>query len=220
MKSVNEIKQILPNHERIFYIGNGIDTQRFRKINYQKENTNIIIGFVGRKEPTKNLKVLIYALHNVLKIKRNTKKTISLKLIGPHPNHSYLSELISLVNQLGLNDNVEFIDKIQRIEEVYNILDLFILPSFVEGTSNSLLEAMACEKICLVSEGADSDNILEKRFVFKNEDVSELSQKIEIFLQLSPEENRTIGENNRRKVVQNFSIDMLLRKYTELWSQS
>jgi len=217
-KSLNEMKKMIPSHKNILYIGNGIDTQRFSKNVVQKDNTQVAIGFAGRIEPIKNLEVLILTLKDMV-FDKNDGKKIMLKLIGPQTNQGYLSKLLLMVNKLGLTKNIQLIEKVQKIEEFYSSLDLFILPSLVEGTPNALLEAMACEVVCLASDGADGEGILEERFLFKSKDTKKLRERIETVINLPNQEKQQIGKDNRNKVISTFSLELLLKKYEDLWSK-
>ncbi len=46
--------------------------------------------------------------------------------------------------ELGLQERVKMLGLCQNMEPVYQAADVFVLPSFKEGFSNALIEAMAC----------------------------------------------------------------------------
>ena len=52
-------------------------------------------------------------------------------------------ELLS--RDLGLSDDIRFIGKLEAIEEVLSVADLFFMPSEKESFGLAALEAMACE---------------------------------------------------------------------------
>lgn len=95
-----------------------------------------VIGFIGRFAPEKNLINLLTAFSNVLQNFYETK----LLLVGTGPLES---ELKNFVNNKKMTDNVIFCGVRNDINKVLASCDIFILPSYVEGMSVALLEAMA-----------------------------------------------------------------------------
>src|SRR5690606_26079113 len=51
----------------------------------------------------------------------------------------------SLTRQLGITEDVRFIGKLEAIEEVLSVADLFLMPSEKESFGLAALEAMACQ---------------------------------------------------------------------------
>jgi len=96
---------------------------------------------VGTLEPRKNLDVLIRAFAAV---RERLKLEHVLALVGAR-GWMY-EELFQLVSELGLGDEVRFVDYVdpQRLPLWYNCADLFVYPSAYEGFGLPVLEAMAC----------------------------------------------------------------------------
>jgi glycosyltransferase involved in cell wall biosynthesis len=218
-KSMDEVKQLLPCHSAIYYIGNGINTNKFISNNSIRNTNEIIIGYIGRIDPIKNLECLINAVSLLIETNHHRKKAIRLDLIGPQKNEHYRNKLIDLIINKNMQKIVTLSYATETIENYYNRLYVFVLPSFAEGTSNSLLEAMACERVCLVSKGADSDCLQENKFIFNPDNSEELSDKIEMAITISNEEYMKIGRSNRMKILNNYSLDALIKKYSKIWSE-
>jgi glycosyltransferase involved in cell wall biosynthesis len=96
---------------------------------------------VGTLEPRKNLDVLIRAFAAV---RERLKLEHVLALVGAR-GWMY-EELFQLVAELGLGDEVYFIDYVDPgpLPLWYNCADLFVYPSAYEGFGFPVLEAMAC----------------------------------------------------------------------------
>lgn len=125
-------------------IRNGIDVKRFKASDRGAARATFglpanarIIGTAGRQEPEKNQALLLraFALGR-----------------GPWGDHLVLAGdgsqgpvLRSMAQRLGLQDNVHFLGRVDRMPELLSALDLFVLPSDKEGYPLSLLEAQACD---------------------------------------------------------------------------
>lgn len=59
--------------------------------------------------------------------------------------------LQNLISELGMTDRIKLLGYRTDIKELFDASDVFILPSFREGLSVALMEAMACGKPCIVS---------------------------------------------------------------------
>jgi glycosyltransferase involved in cell wall biosynthesis len=68
--------------------------------------------------------------------------------------------LQSLTKHLNLKDKVIFTGWREDIPEILSGCDLFVFPSYLEGLSNSILEAMQCELPCLVSDIPENAEII------------------------------------------------------------
>ena len=58
-----------------------------------------------------------------------------------------------LVRELNLKDSVRFLGKLDAVEEILSVSDLFLLPSETESFGLAALEAMAC-KLPVISSNA------------------------------------------------------------------
>lgn len=101
------------------------------------DKQSIVIGFVGRFSPEKNLNTLLISFSNLVK----QDPSITLILVGTGP--LYL-QLEAQVNNTGIKENVIFTGVRYDIANILSSLDIFVLPSYTEGLSTSLLEAMSC----------------------------------------------------------------------------
>jgi N-acetyl-alpha-D-glucosaminyl L-malate synthase BshA len=124
-------------------IPNFVDLEKFRK---QKKDH-------FRKAICPNGESLIVHTSNFRKVKRindvveifdRIRKVIPSKLlmIGDGPERSKAE---ALARELGLENDVRFLGKLEAIEEVLSVADLFLMPSEKESFGLAALEAMACE---------------------------------------------------------------------------
>ena len=81
---------------------------------------------------------------DVIKIFANINRAIPAKLLmigdGPERNKAE-----NLCRELDICENVRFLGKLEAVEEVLSVADLFLMPSEKESFGLAALEAMACE---------------------------------------------------------------------------
>ena len=132
-KITNEI-QVIPNF---------IDLAKFKK---QKKDH-------FKKAICPNNESLVVHTSNFRKVKRipdvitvfyNIQKEIPAKLlmIGDGPERTHAE---AMCRDLDICDNIRFLGKLEAVEEVLSVADLFLMPSEKESFGLAALEAMACE---------------------------------------------------------------------------
>jgi len=95
--------------------------------------------FVGNDWHRKGVKYLFLALKEVLK----EVSDVTLNITGP-PQEPF----ISMAEKLNLKNHIKYIGNVneETLARFYNECDVFVLPSFHEGFSNTIIEAMAFGK--------------------------------------------------------------------------
>lgn len=124
---------------KIDVVENGVDTAFLTVFNARRNlalHPPAVLVCVGSLIPRKGHRVLLHALA------RCTGLVWRLQLAGEGPEHA---DLARLAIELGLADRIEFSGELppDAMPAFLANADLFILPSFSEGRSNALLEAMA-----------------------------------------------------------------------------
>jgi len=117
----------------------------FRELRGWENNTIIIMN--RHFEPIYDPVTAIESFGEAFKI----NKEIRLLLVG---DGSLKQEIISVINKKGLERYVYLTGRVSRAEmaELLNASDIYISSSKSDGTSVSLLEAMACGKPVIVSD--------------------------------------------------------------------
>lgn len=118
-------------------IGNPIKTELSLNQVNQFERENIVLT-VGRLIPTKHIDQLIDIFKNV------NNYMWKLVIVGGNAkNNKLLEEYRELVQQLGLEDNIELIGATNNVEEYYRKAKIFAFTSSSEGFPNVIAEAMS-----------------------------------------------------------------------------
>jgi glycosyltransferase involved in cell wall biosynthesis len=213
---------------KIKVINNGIDIVNFLNINEKKlkgyrhnlkiKSEFINIGLIGRIEKQKNHKLAVTALHKI--IEQNPQKNIMLHCFGPNNDKELYNKLLILIKKYKLDNRVFFYNPITEIKYIYNLMDLIILPSLYEGFSNVILEAMCCSKVVIASNVSDNANIVDDNvngFIFKSNDLEKFVEKIKAVINLRSDLKKQIEKNAFNKIVSNYSRDIMINKYEELF---
>jgi N-acetyl-alpha-D-glucosaminyl L-malate synthase BshA len=124
-------------------IPNFVDFRRFKK--QRKDHFKTAICPLGER--------LIVHTSNFRKVKRvddvvnifkliNDKIPSKLLLVGDGPERSHIE---NMSREMGIWENIRFLGKLEAVEEVLSVADLFLMPSEKESFGLAALEAMACE---------------------------------------------------------------------------
>ena len=139
--------------------------------------------------------------------------SIEVDIIGEGEEKSYLSKLAKKqrvkLNFLGSKDNI-FIPKYLNLYHVY------VISSKIEGNVKTLLEAMACELICIGTNVDGIKNIIQnKRTGLTVKNPKELKTTLlRIFKNVHQFKN--LGKNGRRRVLRLNSIDAFFKQELKL----
>jgi L-malate glycosyltransferase len=131
-------------------IPNFIDLERFKK--QRKDHFKLAICPNGEKlmVHTSNFRK-VKRVEDVVKVFYEVRNLIPVKLllVGDGPERDKMERLS---RELGISDDVRFLGKLEAVEEVLSVADLFVMPSEKESFGLAALEAMACEVPVLSSD--------------------------------------------------------------------
>ncbi|WP_339756011.1 N-acetyl-alpha-D-glucosaminyl L-malate synthase BshA [Algoriphagus aquimarinus] len=124
-------------------IPNFIDLDRFKR--QKKEHFKLAICPNDEKlmVHTSNFRK-VKRVEDVIQVFYEVRKEIPAKLllVGDGPERDRMERLC---RELGTCDDVRFLGKLDAVEEVLSVADLFLMPSEKESFGLAALEAMACE---------------------------------------------------------------------------
>lgn len=191
-------------------ITNGIDTKAFKPVEHKSSNT-IKIVTSARLIPRKGIDVLI----NACKRLHDNNIAFELHIAGEGPEEEPLKQLC---HKLRLSSHVFFLGRIERsaMQSLLPQCDIFVLPSYAEGMSNAVLEALACGlPLILTSTGGTAELIKENGYVVPAGDDLMLADKL---MNLCEDEDLRLrmGQNSRQHAMA-FSWQMIAQQYHDLY---
>ncbi|MFY7669875.1 glycosyltransferase [Tenacibaculum sp. MEBiC06402] len=207
-KTINAKNSDLFPEDKITVIPNAIDIKKFddleSKRSYEREDSEIILGNLGRMVFQKN-QVFLVDVAKELK-----KREVAFKiLIGG--NGKLEKELKDRVTQENLSSEIKFLGFIDNPKSFMCSIDVFLLPSKWEGFGYVLAEAMLCEKPCIAFEISSNSQIVENEtngFLVAFEDVNAFCDKIELFSN-HREKILEMGKNGRKKIEKEFNSSLI-----------
>ena len=134
-----EVEQVPARKVELCY--NGVVTTEFfpdhRDRHESLTGASLVIGTVCVLRPEKNLHLLQEAFSRVAHLRSGLK----LVIVGSGPGLDRLNEN---AHRLGIYESSMFVPATREVASWMRAMDIFVLPSYSEAFSNSLLEAMAC----------------------------------------------------------------------------
>lgn len=198
-------------------IPNFIDLQKFQR--QRKDHFKLAICPNGEKlvVHTSNFRK-VKRVDDVVKIFKKISETIParLLLVGDGPERGHIE---GLCRELGIYDEVRFLGKLEAVEEVLSVADLFLMPSEKESFGLAALEAMACQ-VPVISSNAGGIPELNidgvTGFTSKIGNVEEMTKNA---LHILSEENLETFKKNALERAKEFDIVKILPVYEEFYQQ-
>lgn len=188
--------------------------EKLKELGIKSGNINITNGGSNLKK-VKGIRYLIEAFNEVYS---RGYKNINLILIGDGDQRA---ELEQQAKQGGSAGNIYFLGRKKDVNEVIEILkisDIFILPTFAEGMSNAIMEAMA-SKLAVITTNIDVNKELVKNeysgLLVPTGNSRKISENL-IKLIENPEERKRLGENAFNEIKNNCSINTVCQKINAL----
>lgn len=182
--------------------------------------------------------LMVDAIKKVLKIRNDIKILCIGNVIYP----PHVEELTSYLKNTGLDKYIVMPGYFPNIESFYNIVDAFLLPSFIEGWSIAMNEAMFYKKPMILTDTGGSADVIENNdigILLDNEygdsinldsqilDNTAYNQKefktadklAEYMIQFAnnKEHWKKAGEKGREKILKHYNFKEIMKKYEEIF---
>lgn len=173
------IKHLAVPQHKVEVIRRGRESCRFRIRRFEQNRPVESIHFlnIGRLYPIKGQKELILAFKSFLD--KHSNATLSIIGDGPLKN-----ELEDIITDNHLQDKVFLLGARNDIPEIIADYDCFVFPSFSEGFSGAIVEAMFAGLPILASDipqNREAISHLQNGYLFPKESVNEITIAMEWF---------------------------------------
>lgn len=208
------IEQNLVNPEKATYVkGCGVNLDYYKPLLDIKKSTNkTIFTFIGRLMYDKGIGEFITAAEELKHKYSNVEFWLVGEIDGGNPASIGNQQLIEWVE----NGIVKYFGHIKDIRPLIEKSDCVVLPSYREGMSRLLTEAIAMEKPVISSDTPGCKDIVddgENGFLVPIKNADALVEAFERFLQLDEIQRRSMGRKGRQKAIAEFDDQMIARQF-------
>lgn len=205
---------------RLHTIYNGVDTAKFQPAATRQpiegspfnDPALWVAGTVGRMLTVKAQPVLAQAFVATLRSRPELRARLRLVMVGDGPLRA---ECAQILDAAGVADLAWLPGERSDVPDVMRGLNCFVLPSLVEGISNTILEAMASGLPVLATQvGANAELVSEGTtgLVVPAGDVDAMAQAMQL-MAAAPEASARMGIAGRASVEQRFSLQAMVAAY-------
>lgn len=208
--------------KRVCYVpGVGLDLKKFGDQQDKEEirqklrgglglkADDVLLLSIGELNENKNHEVVVKALGSL-------SVNVHYAIGGAGDKKEYL---MHLSKELGVSDRFHLLGYINNADEWYKAADVFVFPSFREGLSVSLMEAMASGLPCVVSKIRGNTDLIDAKggFVFDPHNTESVVKALKNIV-VSPE-RKSMGRHNTEKI-KRFDLQPILSDIKKLYQTS
>ncbi|MDQ2795013.1 MAG: N-acetyl-alpha-D-glucosaminyl L-malate synthase BshA [Bacteroidota bacterium] len=213
-----ETYQYFAVEKDITVIPNFIDLHRFKK--QEKSHFRAAIAPEGEKLliHTSNFRT-VKRVEDVLRIFVGVREKIPAKLllVGDGPDRNRMEKL---ARDLDVHRDLRFLGKLEAVEEVLSVGDLFLMPSENESFGLAALEAMACE-VPVVSTNAGGIPELNVHGVTGMlSEIGDVADMVKNALFVLDDENLPRFKAAARARAEEFAVENIVPLYEECYQRA
>ncbi len=213
---------------RILQIYNGVDTGKFFPRHDLVEavfpagfasDDSVVIGSVGRVQAVKDQETLLRAFAELANETLDFRNRLRLVLVGDGP---LLQKLRQLSVELGVAELCWMPGTSENIPSILRAMDIFVLPSLMEGISNTVLEAMASGlPVIATGVGGNLELVVENQTgkFFTPGKINELSGILRAYVN-DLALRKIQGRNARTLALTQFSLESMTSNYQAVYQQA
>jgi glycosyltransferase involved in cell wall biosynthesis len=174
---------------------------------------DVVIGTVARLDSVKNQPMMLQTTRALI----DQGYKVRLLLVGDGPERQNLE---AERKRLALDNAVIFTGFQSKPADYLSLMDLFLLPSFTEGTSMTLLEAMSLGIPTVATRVGGTPEIVEDKetgFLIESNDQEAFTRAIKNLLD-QPEQRKKMGSAAKARFEDKFSVEQMVDQYQRCYS--
>ena len=214
-------------NEKIVTLHNGVDTRRVTSHpGLRREEAQSMLGLAS--EPDRRYVSIVANVQHTVK-DHPTFLRAAARVHAARPKAAFviagegelMGSLRQLAAELGLERDVFFIGKCERVAELLAISEVCVLSSKAEGFSNSILEYMAAARPVVVTDvGGAGEAVVDGEtgyLVSAGDDEAMAARIIELLSE--PDRARAMGQRGKSIIEERFSCEAQLEQAQALYDR-
>lgn len=180
-------------------------------------NDCVLIGIIGRLVPVKNHRMFLDACRRLFDLAGGLD--IRCVVIGDGEERGRLE---GYAGELGIQEEVVFTGWKKEMADAYADLDIVALTSLNEGTPVALIEALASGRPVVSTDVGGVKDVVEggiNGYLVAPEDISDFAKRL-FELAGDPKKRDEFGRNGRKKVLQKYSKERLVKDIKVLYEEA
>ncbi|KWT84954.1 glycosyltransferase family 4 protein [Candidatus Magnetominusculus xianensis] len=222
-------ENIMPLEKVVVVRGAGVDVNYFSaenvnitvsnelKLQYSITDESIVIMIIARLLYHKGIREFVEAANE---LSRQRDGLLFLVVGGvDRENPSYVTE--DFINETSKNKSIIFLGERFDVREILSLSHIFVLPSYREGTSQTILEAMSMGKPIITTETPGCSHTVDHMVTgikILPKDTKSLVSALELLI-----DNRSLRESmgaaSRQKTVSEFSSDIIISEILKVYKE-
>lgn len=206
--------------KNVYIPGIGIKIETFhgnrekvrRELGISKDSTLLLS--VGELNENKNHESVIRALAGIEEVKKG-------KIFYAIAGQGKLKEsLLKLIDELGMKKQIFLLGYREDMPDLYSAADVYIFPSYREGLSVALMEAMASKLPVVCSRIRGNVDLIDDKggVLFRANDIADIRKKIVVMLAKDKEAVVKMGIYNLQKV-RNFDRKVVEKTMLDVYEE-
>lgn len=178
-----------------------------------RENANHIVT-VGRLDPQKDHKTLVYAIQPLIKENPNIRLTI-------YGEGKERGRLEALIQKLELQNHISLPGSVPHIIDELRKADVFVFPSLYEGFPNALCEAMALGMPVVASRCSGNVDLIQDGIngrIFEIGDVTGLTEALREII--NSYDKRKMWGKEARQTVKDYKPENILKLWDDVMTDA
>lgn len=192
----------------------GIDTDKFKPDSHLIKEPGSILC-LGRISPVKKLEQLVGAVTIIKKDHPELAGRLRVQIVGDclPADRNYLRQIKQMVIDNSLEELATFHPARSNndVVSLYNESELYVNMTPSGSLDKTILEAMACGTLILISNRAFIGQV-DEQMIFEEGQTASLAGKIMTILSLSSEARSSLSVGLRDYVISNHSLSLLVKK--------
>jgi sugar transferase (PEP-CTERM/EpsH1 system associated) len=219
------IEHVGAEPDRVSQISNGVDSVQFHPrlgppaavgpAGFMHDSA-FVIGSVGRMDEVKSHVTLVEAFLRLIASPHPAHQRLRLMIIGDGPMRA---ECQAMLNRAGAGHRAWLPGERPDIPQLLRAMDLFVLPSLAEGSSNTILEAMATGLPVVATNVGGNPELVHPGFtgiLVPPQSPDLLAAAIADYCRI-PEMGQRHGARARSQVIARHSLPAMARSYLEVY---